>query len=647
MAEEKKSIEISYKANIKDLVSKLEQIPNVTKQEAKKMVAALDRQLKQAEKAAKQSAAASKKATQEMAKGAKQSAKDFDNLVDSAQTAGQHMEDVAEKSGDIDRGFSGVGLALRGVNPKLAETADGMADTFAVVESLIMGFGALNPLLLVGATVVGGLALAYTSYTESIEEAKRKTEQIKEEIEKLNGEIKEQKNIITAMDQQFGGFTSAVNESGLELALLRGEISEFDAATMRATQTAAKFRGEQQQTFDTQKTALESSVKARASEIKIINQQIAQMQKQREITQSLTDRIAGLPKQFTAMTFEEKQLRLNQQLLKDQLKTDKDRIGELDKQQSLVAKQSKQLEANLIAIEQIKAKEKSRTDNQKEFVKSKKEELAIDPFLEDSIQGELNGIRARNDLQAQYNMALLDDTDQQIQKVEDRYNIEYEKLLKLGIISGEHQLAQDMAYELDKQRLAEIDDIQKNNHDKQLDRINEQVAKYSGMANVFVGSLDTFAGAVGEYLKNTDKLTEESANKLFRLEQTAAVAGIAMETAKAIAASLGLPPVVRGATIAAITAAGAAQTAAVLSQQPPTLHMGGMAPDETRATLLTGEAVLDRTTVRNMGGPEGVRQLQNGQPGTNNVVIIQPFKHIDRYNRSARRLAGRSHAGAY
>lgn len=647
MAEEKKSIEISYKANIKDLVSKLEQIPNVTKQEAKKMVAALDRQLKQAEKAAKQSATASKKAAQEMAKGAKRGARDFDQLADAAQHAGQRMEVVAEKSGDIDRGFSGVGLALRGVNPKLAETADGMADTFAVVESLIMGFGSLNPLLLVGATVVGGVALAYTSYTESIEEAKRKTEKIKEEIEKLNQKIKEQKDIIIAMDREFGGFTEAVNESGLELALLRGEISEFDAATMRATQTANKFRMEQQQTFDTQKTALETSVKARASEVKILNIQIAQMKEQRKITQSSSEKWGGASPKFKEMTFEEKQLRLNQQLLNDQLKTDRDRLSELDKQQNLVARQSKQLEKNLIAIEQIKAAEKARTDNQKDFVKSKKEELAIDPFLEESTQGELSAIQARNALQAQYNMALLDDTDQQIQKVEDRYNIEYEKLLKLGIISGEHQLAQDMAYELDKQRLAEIDEIQKDNHDKQLDRINEQVAKYSGMANVFVGSLDTFAGAVGEYLKNTDKLTEESANKLFRLEQTAAVAGIAMETAKAIAASLGLPPVVRGATIAAITAAGAAQTAAVLSQQPPTLHMGGMAPDETRATLLTGEAVLDRTTVRNMGGPEGVRQLQNGQQGTNNVVIIQPFKHIDRYNRSARRLAGRSHAGAY
>ena len=166
MAEEKKSIEISYKANIKDLVSKLEQIPNVTKQEAKKMVAALDRQLKQAEKAAKQSATASKKAAQEMAKGAKRGARDFDQLADSAQHAGKRMEMVAEKSGDIDRGFSGVGMALSSVNPQLGEAANGMADTFAVVESLIMGFGGLNPIVLAGAVAVGALAMGYMAYVE-------------------------------------------------------------------------------------------------------------------------------------------------------------------------------------------------------------------------------------------------------------------------------------------------------------------------------------------------------------------------------------------------------------------------------------------------------------------------------------------------
>ena len=52
--EVQKSIQISYKADLKDLMAKLKQIPNVTDQEAKKMVSALDRQLKQAEKGSKE-----------------------------------------------------------------------------------------------------------------------------------------------------------------------------------------------------------------------------------------------------------------------------------------------------------------------------------------------------------------------------------------------------------------------------------------------------------------------------------------------------------------------------------------------------------------------------------------------------------------
>ena len=70
MATEKKSIEISYKANISDLKAKLKSIPNITDQEAKKMVAALDRQLKQAEKAAKKSSEQNKKSAQAASRSA-------------------------------------------------------------------------------------------------------------------------------------------------------------------------------------------------------------------------------------------------------------------------------------------------------------------------------------------------------------------------------------------------------------------------------------------------------------------------------------------------------------------------------------------------------------------------------------------------
>ena len=84
MAEQKKSIEISYKANISDLKKKLEQLPDITADEAKKMVSALDRQLKQAERAAKRSANASQKAARASAKAAKKGSMDFKKLASSA-----------------------------------------------------------------------------------------------------------------------------------------------------------------------------------------------------------------------------------------------------------------------------------------------------------------------------------------------------------------------------------------------------------------------------------------------------------------------------------------------------------------------------------------------------------------------------------
>ena len=222
--EEKKSIEISYKANIKDLVNKLEQIPNVTKEEAKKMVAALDRQLKQAEKAAAKSAAAQKKVAKEMANAARRGADEFDTLT-------HRMDNVAEKSGDIDRGFSGVGLALRGVNPQLAEAADGMADAFAVVESLIMGFGALNPIVLAGAAAIGGLALGYMAYVDEAEQARQLILDLRDAQRQLNDETTEQTNNLV----DAGG---KLREMRTEYALLTGQITQYEYNLQKAGETA-------------------------------------------------------------------------------------------------------------------------------------------------------------------------------------------------------------------------------------------------------------------------------------------------------------------------------------------------------------------------------------------------------------------------
>ena len=633
--EEKKSIEISYKANIKDLVSKLEQIPNVTKEEAKKMVAALDRQLKQAEKAAAKSAAAQKKVAREMAAAAKRGAVEFDTLSD-------RMDHVAEKSGDIDRGFSGVGMALRGVNPQLAEAADGMADAFAVVESLIMGFGALNPIVLAGAAAVGGLALGYMAYIEEAEKARQLVLDLRDAQRQLNDETTEQTNNLV----DAGG---KLREMRLEYALLTGQITQYEYNLQKAGETAN-----------------ESFV----SNIEQAKQTIAQRQLELKTVQALIQ--AQKDGSEVVLSDEEKErlrvLQLQTDTVNNQLDLTKRGISERaallhleDAIQNTIARQQTELTAldqmrveavelaqTMVELENelAQANEAQAAANER-TAKAKKEIAEIDPFDEEAVQGELQTIRARNELAKMYYLSSASDLEKQIQQVNDRYEAEYERLWQLGLITGEQAAADEAANNLHIEKLNEIDELQQQHHEKQLARINEQVNKYTDMGSVFTGAISTFASAMGEYLENTDRATEKSVKRLFKLEQAAAIADIGMETAKGIASALSLPPIVRGAAIAAITAAGAAQVAAVASQQPPTLHMGGMAPDERNATLLTGEAVLDRTTVRNLGGQPGVRQLQNGQTGTNNVVIIQPFKHIDRYNKSARRMAGRVHAGAY
>ena len=73
MADYNKSVEITLKANIKQLQKNLEQIPGMTKKEASKMVRALSSEFNKAQKAAKRAAEESRKAAKASAKAFEES----------------------------------------------------------------------------------------------------------------------------------------------------------------------------------------------------------------------------------------------------------------------------------------------------------------------------------------------------------------------------------------------------------------------------------------------------------------------------------------------------------------------------------------------------------------------------------------------
>lgn len=141
--------------------------------------------------------------------------------------------------------------------------------------------------------------------------------------------------------------------------------------------------------------------------------------------------------------------------------------------------------------------------------------------------------------------------------------------------------------------------------------------------------------------KDLAEKTAKYRERMFKVTQATAVADVifqgAIATTKALA-EYGFPAglAIGGLILGQV----GAQLASIKAQTPPKFDVGGMvgnmtdnAPDMVRANLLEGEAVLDRATVRRIGGEQGVRDLQRGTAG-DRVIVVQPFKHWDRFVKS-------------
>ena len=136
---------------------------------------------------------------------------------------------------------------------------------------------------------------------------------------------------------------------------------------------------------------------------------------------------------------------------------------------------------------------------------------------------------------------------------------------------------------------------------------------------------------MGEIERSAYEQKQKQLRALFRFEKGMALAEVAMGTAEAIVAAQKLIAPFNAIQSGLAIATGVAQAGVVMSQQMPAFHMGGMAPDEATARVLRGEAILDRSTVRRIGGEQGVRNLQQGGSSSTNTVVIQPFKHFGRF----------------
>jgi hypothetical protein len=620
MAEQKKSIEISYKANLNDLLAKLKTIPNVTDQEAKKMVAALDRQLKQAEKAAKKSADASKKAAKDAAQAAARGSHQFDQLEDSARRAEERLEGVGDASGDIDRGFSSIGLALRGVNPQLAEAADGIADAFAVTEGLTMSFAALNPVVIALAATVGTLTLGYMAYQQEIEKARQLTLDLREAQRSLNDSYKE-------LGTNFDDSLNKLGELQDKYAVLSGQITEYELAlkdTERNTKAMFQTNIDQQQNV----------VDGRKEELALINSMmkanLGSVKDARLLSETEKERLNNLQlltkgvNKTIDLTKHDLSLNVELAKIRDALNNE---IAKQEKGLGIIVGHQEQAVDLAVQIQehenQTKMQKESQVGSHEKIVELQgEEENTLRNLIEQDLQRFQRQQNASTELASLSEDILLNDAEMR----EQTFQRELERIEELGKLSGQAGLARQLIEEkINEIRVAGMKEAKKQMKELVQDTIQHGDEMFS--------SLGQFASASMELAKQNGKENSKTMKMLFRMSQVAAVGEIAMEAAKQVMEATALPVGFREAKIGLTLGTAAAQTGLVMAQQPPqsSLHMGGMAPDELGARVLQGEAVLDRATVQRIGGEEGVQQLQEGNIGDSKVVVIQPFKHFGRF----------------
>ena len=656
MAEENRSISISYKADLKDLISKLKQMPNVTEAEAKKMVGALDKQLKQAEKAAQKSAEASKKASQGASKAAEKGAKEFDAMASAARRAEEKLEQVGEASGDIDRGFSSVGLALRGVNPQLAEAADGIADMFAVTEGLTMSFAALNPFVIAGGIAIGALTLGYVAHQAELEKVREDTLALRDA----------QKALIASQNEQQSNLEDAafkIREQRLEYKLLTGQITEYQFNLEKAGEnTNESFRGNIESAKETvTQTKLllgtvESLIKMNKSNV---DQQVilSDHELERLRTAQILNRKAENNLDLTKRGITEQVALLHiQDQLQAQKAEEEKAVKAIQKMQEVAVDTAKKMVT--LEKELADATEEAANHTERRAVSAERaltaEEENNEALKEAFALSEdlLKGRSLEEKMDRAMAMAFLDDEGKKRMAQRERLEEQIKAIEDLGMATGREAEAELAAIAL--RRSAEEDlnedlleaeeklqERRKEGARANLDAMFELGDALATLADARINSdkIDVEAqkekqeqvAQMGEIERSAYEQKRKQLRALFRFEKGMALAQVVMGTAEAIVAAQKLIAPFNAIQSGLAIATGVAQAGVVMSQQMPAFHMGGMAPDEATARVLRGEAILDRSTVRRIGGESGVRNLQQGGSSSTHTVVIQPFKHFGRF----------------
>ena len=668
MAGASRTVEISYKADIANLKANLEKIPGITEKEAKAMVKALDRNLQKAEKAAKRAAKNSRKewkqfgsqigkvavgvaaATTAIVAFNQKIADSKNELLDMSTRTGISAETLAglrlaaEGSG---LEFAGLSRSLARVPVLLADADRGVVKAKDAFANLGVATHTASGALRSGDVVFRDVIASLAGIEDETTRAARAADLFGASGTKLLQALGDPTALDTFIDaaRDFGvnvgpgaaeaaanwqremaglktaawGAADAIGE-GLGAGGAAGVINDLAAGLVFMGSAASE-------SFDLVALAIQT-IKWPAA---VFDDGLAGLKKWRQESRQMVRATKGIDEVLeTAVDKMERYQRAQRKIVSVSSGAGPGGVFTKDKAgaSSAASEIEKLIEAEE-ALDRIRKKVNS-------------DQLTDADKIEEAYQATVASI----DEQA----AKLGETDEIRAARQEAWARNLRDIFELEAQQAEElQAIKDKQFNLEQKQIEEIETANARaaaqaaqDHQNKLNQIaDEREAFVSGLGDSLAG----MSALVEELAMQQAEATGDANMRLFNFAKGAALAEIAIATAVGIAniwKEYGHIPPAAAALTAGLVANNAAQFAAVAGQEPPTFHMGGLiggGSDSQTISALRGEAVLTRQAVSRIG-EGGVNALNRGESPGGGVVVLNAYKHFDRFARDETRRGG-------
>ncbi len=646
MPTERKEILIEMKADLKDLLKNLKNMSGISAKEARKMVNSLEKEFRAANKAAKVAAKQQTQSMQKIQVAAKKAAGGISGMRRQTRELGRSLSSMSEVVGDI--------------NPELgafAMQAETAAHGFRGFSSML---ATGNPILIgIVASLAAGAA-AYALWNHNATKTKERQEELDSVLKETNEELIRQRKAADDAADSLKAHSSAANQAAIDFSIMTGALSEFELQQLQVEKKAGDLRDKMLEDADKIDTAL-------LQEIVTLQKQESQYKKSIDLLieqEKATKKVSKGAFIVNKNTKEYQNLLDNQSRIQEQIKDKEEEVRAKRKESLNLANEAAdrlfKLEMKKIEFRENEEKEEKkreqREEQQRKRDKQERENLRIIREEKRKIKSIDDEISASKEQALQSNLSLeLENRQTSIGLMDDEKKKLQEQLqLQKDLITQREEairsemdriksLSKDREQEIEANEVIEQQHIQLNQLQEKRNLLEEQFADQKEKltkklmlqtvteANAISSVVVSLAKSSSQLISNLSEKDKEAALLQYRISQGVAIAEIAMSTAKNVTEAFP-NPILMGAA----GALGAVQAGVVLSTPPPEFHMGGMinkGPDTQVITALKGEGILDRSTMREIGGEAGLRGIKRGGNKAQEVIVRTPFKHFDNYSK--------------